>query len=111
MAPTIPQPVVSLSALTSEPISTSFVNAETPLKLVIKNPVYQNSPASHAPRTQNQIIVSNSDSATTSSSFANDLFPFPSVEQIATDIIESIIKNSHCKTSLELLIRKNILLK
>ena len=112
LAPTLPPPVVSLSASTSELISTAAVNAETPLKLVIKTPVYTNSSSvSHAPITQNQVTVSNSDFATAYSSLGNDLFPFPSVEQIATDIIESIIKNSHYKSSLEALIRKNLLLK
>ena len=69
VAPTISQPVVSLPALTSEPISKFVVNAETPLKLVIKTPVYQNSTALHAPRTLNQLTVSNSDFSTTYSSF------------------------------------------
>ena len=88
LAPIIPQPVVSLPASTSEPISTAAVNAETPFKLVIKTPVYTNAPsASYAPRTQNKLTVLNFDSSTSYSSLSNDLFPFPTVEQIATDII------------------------
>ena len=39
------------------------------------------------------------------------IFPFPLSEQIASDVIESIIQNFHCKTSLETFIRKNNLLK
>ena len=112
LGPTIPQPVMSLPASTSEPICTTAVNAEMPVKLVSKTPVQSNFPsASQAPRTQNKLTVSNSDSSTTYSSCANDLFPFPFVEQIATDIIESIIKNAHYKSSFESLIRKNILFK
>ena len=112
LAPTLSPPVVSVPLSTSGPVSTTAVNAETPLKLVIKTPVYKTSPSvSDAHCTQNQLTLSNSDSATTYSFLANDLFPFPSDEQIATDIIESIIKTSHYKSSLEALIRKHILLK
>ena len=110
-APTLPLAVVSLPLSTSEPISTTVVNAETPLKLVSNTPVYQNSSVSHAPRTQNQVTLPNSGSASTSSSLANGLFSFPTVDQIAKDIIESIIKYSHYKSTLEALIRKNSLLK
>ena len=112
LAPTLHPPVASVPLSTSEPISTTAANSETPLKLVIKTPVNQNSASiAHAPRTQQQLTFTNSDSATTFSSIPNNLFPFPFVEQIAKDILESIIKNSHYKSSLEALIRKNILFK
>ena len=65
----------------------------------------------HAPRIQNYFTLSNSYLATSYSSLANDLFTFSFVERIASDIIESFIKHSQYKLSIEALIRKNNLFK
>ena len=46
-----------------------------------------------------------------SSVSATIIFPFVLAEQFASDVIENIIPNFHCKTSLETFIRKNNLLK
>ena len=96
--------MVSVPLSNSKPISPTAVKAETPLKLVIKTPVYKNYPSVlHAPCTQNQLTFSNFDSATTYSSFANDLVTFSSDEQIEANIIESIetilIKSLHLRLS------------
>ena len=80
-----------------------------PVKLVIKTPVYPNlSTSTHSSRIQPPHIITN---PTASTMYSSSIFPFPSAEQIASDVIQSIILNFNCKSALETMIRKNNLIK
>ena len=114
MAPSLPSPPKSHPLGTNEqhlpPIIKTAVEHTSPLKLVIKTPVYQNLAAFfHNSRTQLPNIHPSNSSLYSAS--ATIIFPFPNAEQIAFVVIESIIRNFHCKTALETFIRKNNLLK
>ena len=80
-----------------------------PVKLVIKTPVYPNlSTSTHFSRIQPTNVTTYSSASTT---YSSSIFPFPSAEQIASDVIQSIILHFNCKSALETMIRKNNLLK
>ena len=114
LAPSIPPPpkshLLGTNELLLQPALKTTVENTLPIQQVIKTPVYQNLNASshtfrtHQPHTHTINLSMNS-------GFATFIFPFPLAEQIASDVIKSIIQNFHCKTSLETFIRKINLLK
>ena len=89
------------------PVIKTTVENTSLLQQVIKTPVYQNLAAfSHTSCTQ-QPHTQTSYSSMYSAS-ATILFPFPIPEEIASDVIESIIQNFNCKPLLKLLFVKII---
>ena len=104
--PTKSHPLGTNKQLLPPVIKTTVENTSL-LQQVIKTPVYQNLAAfSHTSCTQ-QPHTQTSNSSMYSAS-ATILFPFPIPEEIASDVIESIIQNFNCKPLLKLLFVKII---
>jgi len=91
-----------MTTTTSEAASAQL----SPLKLVIKTPLYSN----YASSLTHSSESSSGPEYSTDARFNNIVEPFPTAAQIASDIILQIQTASNYKSSIECQVRKNILL-